>query len=102
MKGALPPSSSAIFFRPFAHWAISSFPTSFDPVKATLLTSGLEVISAPIAGASSASPVRIESTPAGKPASSASTATASADSGVCSAGFSTIVQPAASAGAALQ
>ena len=33
------------------------------------------------------------------PASSASAATASAESGVCSAGFSTIVQPAASAGA---
>ena len=42
------------------------------------------------------------STPGGRPASSPSLATASADSGVCSAGFSTIVQPAASAGAALR
>ncbi len=42
------------------------------------------------------------STPAGRPASSASTASASAVSGVCSAGFSTTVQPAASAGAALR
>ena len=40
-----------------------------------------------------------ERTPAGSPASSASAAIASADSGVCSAGLSTIVQPAASAGA---
>ena len=43
-----------------------------------------------------------ENTPGGSPASSASTAIASAESGVCSAGFSTIVQPAASAGAALR
>ena len=42
------------------------------------------------------------STPGGRPASSASFATASAVSGVCSAGFNTIVQPAASAGAALR
>ena len=56
----------------------------------------------PISGASSALPVTIPSTPGGSPASSASLATASAESGVCSAGFSTIVQPAASAGAALR
>ena len=55
-----------------------------------------------MAGASSAAPVTIEKTPAGTPASSASAATASAESGVCSAGFSTIVHPAASAGADLR
>ena len=43
-----------------------------------------------------------ESTPRGSPARSASSATASAESGVCSAGLSTIVQPAARAGAALR
>ena len=43
-----------------------------------------------------------EKTPGGTPASSASAAIASADSGVCSAGFSTIVQPTASAGADLR
>ncbi len=78
---------------------MSSFPTSVEPVKPSLRTAGFEVISAPIAGASSAAPVTIESTPGGIPASSASDAIASAESGVCSAGFSTIVQPAASAGA---
>ena len=43
-----------------------------------------------------------EKTPGGIPASSASAAIASAVSGVCSAGFSTIVQPTASAGADLR
>jgi hypothetical protein len=77
-------------------------PTSFEPVKPSLRTVGLSVISRPIAGASSASPVTIESTPGGRPARSASAAMASAESGVCSAGLSTIVQPTASAGAALR
>ncbi len=45
------------------------------------------------------SPVRTLSTPGGMPASSASSPSRSAVSGVCSAGLSTIVQPAASAGA---
>ena len=41
-------------------------------------------------------------TPAGTPARSASSASASAENGVCDAGFSTTVQPAASAGPALR
>ena len=102
MNGALPPSSSEIFLRPGAHCAMRSFPTSLEPVNPSLRTEGFEVISPPIAGASSAAPVTTEKTPAGTPASSASAAIASADSGVCSAGFSTIVQPAASAGADLR
>ena len=102
MNGALPPSSSETFFTWPAHWRISSFPTSVEPVKPSLRTSGLDVISPPIDGASAASPVTIENTPGGTPASSASAAMASADSGVCSAGFSTIVQPTASAGADLR
>ena len=76
-----------------------SFPTSVEPVNPSLRTSGLDVSSPPIAGASSAAPVTTEKTPGGTPASSARAAIASAQSGVCSAGFSTIVQPAASAGA---
>ena len=71
-------------------------------MKPSLRTIGLEVSSPPIAGASSASPVTTEKTPGGTPASSASAATASAVSGVCSAGLSTIVQPTASAGADLR
>ena len=71
-------------------------------MKPSLRTSGLDVISTPIAGASSASPVTTEKTPGGTPASSASAATARAESGVCSAGFRTIVHPTASAGADLR
>ena len=44
-------------------------------------------------------PVTTLRTPGGKPASSARSPSRSAVSGVCSAGFSTTVQPAASAGA---
>ena len=77
-------------------------PTSVEPVKPSLRTIGLDVISPPISGASSASPVTTLSTPGGRPASSPSASIASAVSGVCSAGLSTIVQPAASAGAALR
>ncbi|EXI65992.1 MAG: hypothetical protein AW08_02731 [Candidatus Accumulibacter adjunctus] len=62
-------------------------------------TSGLAVNAPPIA---SGSPVRTLNTPAGKPASCARTASASAVSGVCSAGLTTTVQPAASAGASLR
>ena len=50
----------------------------------------------------SASAVMTLSTPAGMPARCASSATASADSGVCSAGLITTVQPAARAGATLR
>ena len=102
MNGALPPSSSETFFTCPAHWRMRSFPTSVEPVKPSLRTSGLEVISPPIDGASSAAPVTTEKTPAGTPASSARAAIASAVSGVCSAGLSTIVHPAASAGADLR
>ena len=102
MNGAFPPSSSDTFLTCFAHCAISSFPTSVEPVKPSLRTTGFEVSSPPISGASSAAPVTIWKTPSGRPASRPSCAIASAESGVCSAGFSTIVQPAASAGADLR
>ena len=52
-------------------------------------------------GAGSA-PVTTSSTPGGMPACSASRASARAVSGVCSAGFTTTVQPTASAGATLR
>ena len=65
-------------------------------------TTGLEVSSPPITGASSASPVTTERTPGGTPASSAIRQSASAESGVCSAGLTIIVQPTASAGPAFR
>ena len=55
--------------------------------------------SAPI---SVAAPVMTLNTPAGTPARSASSASASAENGVCEAGLSTTVQPAAIAGPALR
>ena len=100
-NGALPPSSSESFLTCPAHCAISSLPTAVEPVKPILRTVGLPVSSPPIAGASSASPVTTWKTPAGMPARSASSASASAESGVCSAGLHTIVLPAAERGRGL-
>jgi hypothetical protein len=57
------------------------------------------VSSAPI---SVAAPVITLKTPAGTPARSASSASASAENGVCDAGFRTTAQPAAIAGPALR
>src|SRR5205814_433780 len=65
MNGALPPSSSDSFFTVPAHCAMSFLPTAVEPVKVTLRTLVLEVISPPIAAAS---PVTTLSTPAGTPA----------------------------------
>src|SRR2546426_7480713 len=102
MKGEFPPSSSDTLFTVSAHWAIKRLPTVVDPVKLNLPTAVLEVSSPPISAAAERSPVTTLNTPAGIPARSASTHNASAENGVSSAGFRTIVQPAASAGAALR
>ncbi|MCY1241314.1 hypothetical protein D9M72_542080 [compost metagenome] len=99
MKGALPPSSIDTFLMVDAVCAISTRPTSVEPVKVSLRTSGLLLISPPMA---LADPVTTDSTPAGMPARSASATSASAVSGVCDAGLSTMVQPTASAGPALR
>ena len=79
MKGALPPSSIEVRFTVSAHCRISTFPTSVEPVKVSLRTSGFDVISPPIAPAE---PVTQESTPLGIPARSASRQRASAERGV--------------------
>src|SRR5450830_22147 len=99
IKGALPPSSSDNFLMVGAHCAINRRPTSVEPVKDNLRTIGLLVSSPPMARGS---PVTTLNTPAGTPARVASSASASADNGVSSAGFNTMVQPAASAGATLR
>ncbi len=95
MNGALPPSSSDTFFTVPAHCAMRILPTAVDPVNEIFLTVGLEVSSPPT---SVADPVMTFRTPGGNPARSARTASASAENGVCDAGFATTVQPAASAG----
>jgi hypothetical protein len=74
-------------------------PISVEPVKVSMRTSGLDVSSLPI---TLALPVMTLNTPLGMPASSASAASARAVSGVSEAGFSTMVQPTASAGPALR
>ncbi|VWB90748.1 hypothetical protein BLA6993_04328 [Burkholderia lata] len=99
MNGALPPSSSDSFFSVSADCFASSLPTRVEPVNDSLRTTDELVSVSPIA---TASPDTTLNTPAGTPARSASTASANADSGVSSDGFSTIVQPAASAGPALR
>src|SRR3546814_267094 len=90
MNGALPPSSIETRFMSSAHCAISRLPTAVEPVKLSLRTLGLAVISPPIAAASW--PVTMFSTPGGRPARSASTPSASAEYGVCVAGLQTTVQ----------
>ena len=99
MNGALPPSSRLTFFTVEAHCDIRSLPTSVEPVNESLRTVGLEVSSAPIGPDG---PVTTLITPAGMPARSASSASASAENGVCDAGRMTTVQPAARAGAHLR
>src|SRR6202012_4660363 len=99
MNGALPPSSSDSFLTVGAHWLISRRPTGVEPVNDSFRTIGLLVISAPI---ERGSPTTTLNTPAGTPARCASSASASADSGVASAGLTIIAQPAASAGATLR
>src|SRR5882757_2026816 len=98
MLGLLPPSSSVRRLVVGAAADITIRPTSVEPVKETFLTSGWETSAAP----TSPSPVRTLTTPGGTPASSQIAATRSIVIGVCSAGFTTTVQPAASAGASLK
>ncbi len=99
MKGALPPNSIDVFLTDLAHCSSRILPISVEPVKVSLRTSGLPVISPPIWVAE---PVMTLNTPAGMPARCASSASARAENGVWVAGFSTIGQPAASAGPALR
>ena len=91
-----PPSSSVTrLIVPAAPSAIPR-PTAVEPVNATLATSGCSTRRRPHVRPG---PATTLSTPSGSPASSASRSSSSAVSGVSSAGLSTIVLPAASAGA---
>ncbi len=73
-------------------------PTPLEPVKLISFTRSSSTSTSPI---SPALPTRTFSHPGGSPASVSSSASRSAESGVCEAGFSTTAQPAASAGAIL-
>jgi hypothetical protein len=102
MKGALPPSSRLSFFTVGALCAIRMRPTSVLPVKLMWRTTSLSHSTLPMAMLLALSAVSTFSTPAGMPARTASSAAASAVSGVNSAGLMTTGQPAASAGATLR
>src|SRR6202162_203957 len=96
MFGDLPPSSRVTRFSVSAALLTISLPTTALPVNAILSTPGCATSAAPQV---SPKPFTIFTAPGGKPTSSNQFANSSAVSGVCSAGFSTHVQPAASAGA---
>ncbi|MNS68839.1 hypothetical protein D3C72_1021310 [compost metagenome] len=94
--GDLPPSSSVTRLKLAAAPCMMPRPTPGEPVKVTLSTPGCATSALPT---TLPLPVTILNTPGGTPASSASSATRSAESGVISAGLTTSVQPHASAGA---
>ena len=75
--------------------SITRRPTGVDPVNETIATSGWLISASPTVRPG---PVSTLMTPAGIPAATASSATISEVSGVISAGLSTIVLPAATAG----
>ena len=97
--GDLPPSSSVTFFTVSAAVFMMCWPTSVEPVKVILSTLGCLTSASP---AIEPLPGSTLNTPGGTPASSASSAIRIAVSGVSSAGLSTTVLPAASAGAVFQ
>ncbi len=99
MFADLPPSSSVTRLIVDDADAAIEAPTSVDPVNATLPTCGCSTRRWPTVRPG---PTTTFTTPSGIPASSAISANRSAVSGVSSAGFSTTVFPAASAGASFQ
>ena len=99
MLGDLPPSSRETRLSWSAALRMMSLPTSALPVKAILRTFGCATSGAPAPGPS---PVTMFTTPGGNPTASKSSASFRMLRGVCSAGLSTTVQPAASAGAIFQ
>ena len=94
MFAALPPSSSVSFLPVPASRRWIALPTSVEPVNAILSTSA-STSAAPV----EPSPVTMFTTPGGSSAWRTTSQKSSAESGVVSAGLSTTVFPAASAGA---
>jgi hypothetical protein len=96
--GALPPSSRWTRFKVSAAARAIHLPVSTDPVSETMSTSACVTSDEP---AGSPCPVITLSTPLGRN-SAASSASLTVVTGVVSAGLSTIVHPAASAGPIFQ
>ena len=99
MLADLPPSSWATRLTVSAAALATRMPARVEPVNETMSTSGWLAIAWPTVGPS---PLTRLKTPLGTPASSRISAKTMASSGAISLGFSTMVQPAASAGATLQ
>src|SRR3990172_6136968 len=95
MLGLLPPSSRLTFFTLFEASRMISWPVVVSPVKATLPTPMWAAIAAP---AEPPGPVTTFTTPAGNPASRASSPSRRAVIGERLAGFRMQVLPAARAG----
>ncbi len=99
-NGAFPPSSIETRSSCWADCSTSRRPIAVDPVKVSLRTRGSRIsgsITAPLREV-----VITFSTPSGSPASRMIPASAYIDNGVCAAGFTSIVQPAATAGPILR
>ena len=99
MTGDFPPSSSDTRFRFTVPARAMAWPVAVEPVKTILSTPGCSASAAP---ASAPWPVTMFSTPSGSPASSISLAISRTVSDASSEGFSTTVQPVASAGPIFQ
>ena len=95
----LPPSSRQTFLMPSPATDAIRRPACSEPVKLTMSTSGCETIASPT---TRPGPETMLSTPFGRPISCAASASMNALSGASSAGFNTIVHPAARPGAILQ
>ena len=96
ITGVALPSSRLTFF--FGARSLIPQPTAPEPVNVIALTRSSSTRTSPI---SDDEPATTLSQPGGRPASSSSSASRSAESGVWLAGLSTTAQPAASAGASL-
>ncbi len=96
ITGDFPPNSRVTFFSVSVAALLIAFPVTAEPVKLILLTKGCSTNACP---ASAPRPLTTLITPAGMPASTASSANRRVARGVTSEGFITIVQPVANAGA---
>jgi len=90
-----PPSSSETFFTVFAASSATRRPAAVEPVNETMSTPGCVTIASPTTGPE---PDRKLNTPRGSAVRLAISASMKHESGTTSLGFSTTVQPAASAG----
>ena len=97
-KADLPPSSSATFLMVPAADLATSMPAPVDPVRLTMSTCGWDESTSPTRAPRPETRLK---TPAGRPSPSTMSASVKVASGATLLGFTTTVQPAASAGPTL-